>query len=76
MNVTTTGNIANFCVTENSRIKEILLATADAVLVEAAPYEHTWGTGMNAQDGRATRSEEWEGENLPGLTLMDVLQRI
>ena len=39
------GNILKF--SQNKELKEFLLSTNDAVLVEASPYDKVWGGGLN-----------------------------
>lgn len=50
-----------------------LLATGDRLLVEASPFDSTWGIGFAAKDADAKR-ERW-GSNLLGHCLMDVRER-
>lgn len=50
-----------------------LLATGDRLLVEASPFDRTWGIGFAAKDADAKR-ERW-GSNLLGYCLMDVRER-
>lgn len=66
----TEGNIAKF--SQNSHLREFLLETGDAVLVEASPYDRIWGIGLKADDERAKNPATWQGQNLLGFALMDV----
>ncbi|KAK7742427.1 hypothetical protein SLS62_010735 [Diatrype stigma] len=50
-----------------------LLATGDRLLVEASPFDRTWGIGVSAKEADAKR-ELW-GLNLLGQCLMDVRER-
>ena len=52
------------------KLREVLLATGDAELVEAAANDRIWGVGYNEQDAEAHRAL-W-GQNLLGKALMDV----
>jgi len=64
-----TGNLAKFG--QNEELKEYLLGTGDAILVEASPYDKIWGIGMRA--GEAARDiDNWKGKNLLGFALMQV----
>ena len=64
------GNTAKFA--QNADLKEWLLATKDAVLVEASPVDRMWGIGLAADDKRAGDPENWRGLNLLGFALMKV----
>lgn len=70
------GNVAKFSDPENKEIRDILMSTGDAVLVEGAPFDYKWGIGIRWDDERASKPEEWEGDNLLGFALMDARQRI
>ena len=52
----------------------MLLETSDRLLVEASPYDRTWGVGYSASKAEANRSN-W-GENLLGKALMRVRDRL
>ena len=54
---------------QNTLLKQELLNTNDAILVEASPYDTIWGIGLNEQDAKI---KKWRGENLLGKALMDV----
>lgn len=62
------GNIAKF--DQNPELEEWLLATGDAVLVEASPVDRVWGIGLAADDTRARDPCSWLGLNLLGFALM------
>ncbi|PQO47553.1 NADAR family protein [Blastopirellula marina] len=66
----TAGNLAKF--SQNEPLKEYLLSTGDAVLVEASPYDRIWGIGLKARDPQAADPQTWQGQNLLGFALMDV----
>lgn len=51
-----------------------LLATGDRLLVEASPFDRTWGVGVSAKEADAKR-DLW-GLNLLGQCLMDVRERL
>lgn len=64
----TRGNVAKF--SQDLALREILLGTGDAVLVEASPLDRLWGIGLAEDDPRALDPRTWRGENLLGFALM------
>ena len=54
---------------QNTALKNALLDTNAAILVEASPYDTIWGIGLNELDAKV---KKWRGENLLGKALMDV----
>jgi ribA/ribD-fused uncharacterized protein len=64
----TAGNVAKFG--QDERLRRYLLATRDAVLVEASPLDRVWGIGLAADDPRAREPAQWRGLNLLGFALM------
>ncbi|KAJ3176355.1 hypothetical protein HK101_010458 [Irineochytrium annulatum] len=63
------GNWAKF--TQNERMRELLLATGDKVLVEASPMDKIYGVGVGAAMALKGR-RNWRGQNLLGIALMKV----
>lgn len=63
------GNRAKF--SQNEAIKEYILSTGDAVLVEASPYDTIWGIGLDRDTAMKGSPADWRGENLLGCALMD-----
>ena len=55
---------------QNEKLGAFLLATGNALLVEASPTDRIWGIGFSEDDALLHRSQ-W-GENLLGLALMRV----
>jgi hypothetical protein len=70
----TQGNIAKF--EQSPHMREFLLSTGEAVIVEASPYDRIWGIGLKADDERAQHPDTWQGQNLLGFALMDVRQAV
>lgn len=70
LDIVVEGNKAKF--SQNPALKEFLLATDDAILAEASPYDKIWGIGMDEKTAAAGRVEDWKGENLLGCALMEV----
>lgn len=68
------GNHAKF--SQDTRIRDYLLASGSRVLVEASPHDRIWGIGVAADDERAQDPGEWHGRNLLGFALMEVRSRI
>ncbi len=68
------GNFAKFG--QNEALGRYLLATGDAVLVEASPRDRIWGIGMGASNPKARDPERWRGRNLLGFALMEVRARL
>ena len=64
------GNYAKF--SQDRELKAFLLSTGTKILVEASPYDRTWGIGMSANDSRSENPNFWRGTNLLGFCLMEV----
>ena len=64
------GNKAKFG--QNPELKEFLLSTSDAILVEASPYDKIWGIGLDRKTAMKGTVDQWKGENLLGCALMEV----
>lgn len=64
------GNIGRF--SQNSDLKNFLIATGNKVLVEASPLDRIWGIGLAEDDREAKNPELWKGKNLLGFALMKV----
>lgn len=70
------GNVAKF--RQHPDMRAVLMATGDAVLVEASPLDRIWGIGATEDDPTAHDPTRWGGLNLLGFALMqarDVLAR-
>ena len=57
---------------QNPALREQLLSTGNALLVEAAPRDGVWGAHMGLSDPNLADPATWDGKNLLGQTLMDV----
>jgi len=68
------GNYAKF--SQDAALREYLLGTGDAVLVEASPRDAIWGIGLGAGDDRALDPQLWRGQNMLGFALMEVRDEI
>lgn len=63
-----TANRAKFL--QNPALMKKLLATGEALLVEASPVDGIWGIKMDAEQAAKTSPENWQGLNLLGRVLM------
>lgn len=61
---------------QNMELKNYLLATGNAVLVECAVQDQIWGVGLSMYDPRRLVQTKWKGENLLGYALMMVRDKI
>lgn len=68
--IVTAGNRAKFG--QNAGLARKLLATGDALLVEANPRDIIWGAGLAEDDPDIFDPSKWRGENLLGVVLMQV----
>lgn len=55
---------------QNPKLKQLLVETGNAELVEASPYDRVWGVGVDVR--AAMNKQNWNGQNLLGKALMDV----
>ena len=61
---------------QNPELKKQLLATGNALLVEAAPRDVIWGIGYGKKNPKSRNPDTWRGKNLLGYTLMNVRDTI
>ena len=61
---------------DENKLKEFILSTKDAVLVEASPLDKIWGIGLNRENKDSQNPNLWKGENNLGFTLMEVRDAI
>ena len=64
------GNLAKF--QQNGELRDFLVGTGAAVLVEASRGDQVWGIGLAQQEADAKNPQRWKGENLLGFCLMRV----
>lgn len=68
------GNLAKF--SQHAAMREFLLGTGDAVLVEASPLDTIWGIGAAQTDPVAPMPSQWRGLNLLGFALMKTREQL
>jgi ribA/ribD-fused uncharacterized protein len=57
---------------EHKEVRDYLLSTGNAILVEASPRDTIWGVGIAKEDPRIYDIEQWQGLNLLGEIWMEV----
>lgn len=57
---------------QNTALKEQLLATGQSILAECAVQDRIWGIGLSMKDDKRFDINEWQGQNLLGFSLMCV----
>lgn len=57
---------------QNSELKEHLLATGEKMIIEANPNDIVWACGLKEDHKHITSPRHWRGENLLGQILMQV----
>ncbi|WP_268892619.1 NADAR family protein [Nocardioides sp. AX2bis] len=72
--VVVAGSVAKFG--SDPALRDYLLSTGDAVLVEASPDDLVWGTGLAAAHPDATVPARWPGLNLLGQALVEARSRL
>lgn len=61
---------------QNEALRNLLLETGDAVLVECAVKDRIWGIGLSMADEDRFDMSKWKGQNLLGFALMEVRRRL
>lgn len=69
-NIICKGNYYKF--SQNKELRNFLINTKEAVLVEASPLDKIWGIGMSEDQQEVTNPFLWKGTNLLGFALMEV----
>ncbi len=73
-NVVYDGNFAKF--TQHADLRDELMATGDAELVEASPTDVVWGIGLAENDPRRFDKTQWRGTNWLGEVIMQVRETL
>lgn len=61
---------------QNEKLKDQLLATEDAFLVECAFSDRNWACGWHLDDAERRDVSQWRGRNLLGFALMEVREQL
>ena len=61
---------------QNEDLKQKLLDTGDAFLVECARTDKIWACGIRLDDDKRFDAANWDGENILGFALMEVRRRL
>lgn len=61
---------------QNPTLTSSLLYTGDKILAECAVRDQIWGIGLSMNDPKRLRQCEWSGQNLLGMALMDVRNKL
>ena len=61
---------------EHLNIREFLLSTGNAILVEASGTDRDWGAGLTKDDPRIYDPTQWEGANIQGEVWMQVRRKL
>jgi len=64
------ANLQKF--SQNEKLKKLLLATNDKIIVECSPYDNIWGNGLDITTTLKTPMNEWKGANRLGYAIMKV----
>ena len=56
--------------TQYWKLKQSILDTGDAVLIEGSPMDKIWGVGLRFDDPKIANQKNWKGQNLLGKCLM------
>lgn len=68
------GLLAKF--SQNEDLRQQLLATGEALLVECSATDKIWANGLAMNDPRRLDPEQWQGQNLLGYALMRVREKL
>jgi ribA/ribD-fused uncharacterized protein len=61
---------------QNTKLRDALLNTGDTIIAEASPVDKIWGIGLAEDHPDALDQSKWRGQNLLGITLMQVRDKI
>lgn len=61
--------------TQNESMLVTLMSTGKTTIVEASPYDKIWGIGLAEDDPRALDPAQWQGLNLLGKILTELMAK-
>lgn len=73
-NCVVNGNVAKFG--QNADLRELILASGDAIFIEASPTDKIWGVGLGLEHPGVLDPTKWRGENLLGFALVKTRQAL
>lgn len=68
------GLVAKF--SQNTMLRDMLLATGQATLAECAVQDRIWGIGLSMTNPNRLDMKKWQGQNLLGYALMKVREQL
>ena len=71
-NIIVNGNYLKF--SQNKFFQDELLLYKDLIFVEASPYDKIYGVGLHYSDDLILEEKNWQGENLLGKALNEVVK--
>ena len=68
------GNLLKF--SQNEDLLKDLVKHKNLIFVEASPQDKIWGIGLHYEDDRVLDESEWQGENLLGKAINEVIDKL
>ena len=62
--------------TQNSTLKELLILTGNMEILEASIPDKIWGIGLGEDDPKILDKNNWKGQNLLGIAIMNTRNKI
>jgi ribA/ribD-fused uncharacterized protein len=61
---------------KNETLRELIILTKDAEILEASPTDFIWGCGLTEDDHLIYDKKNWQGQNLLGIAIMNAREKI